>query len=106
MIDLYRFYDAKGKLLYIGISLHAAIRASTHRHSDWWVLVERMGVEHMQCSRDEALDRERLAIMAERPRYNTAHRGAVKRPPPNPDVALCPDCHERAVAPYRKSCFT
>lgn len=73
--DLYRFYDADERLLYVGISLHAAHRASEHRGDKaWWGDVARMDVEHL-ADRAEALKAERRAIRNERPVYNIT--GAV-----------------------------
>jgi hypothetical protein len=73
-IDLYRFYDRDGGLLYIGISLHAAQRASQHRHGQpWWPEVARMDVESVSGDRADAEAAERAAILAEKPRYNVVH---------------------------------
>jgi hypothetical protein len=82
-MDLYRFYDADDALLYVGISLHAAVRASEHRRAKpWWPFVARMEVEHLgEVTRVEAERHERSVILAERPRYNLAH---------NPDAAAVP----------------
>jgi hypothetical protein len=78
--DLYRFYDASGQLLYVGISLHAAQRASEHRKDKaWWSDVARMEVQHLP-TRHAALDAERTAIVNERPLHNVVHnqqRGSV-----------------------------
>ena len=108
MIDLYRFYDAKGKLLYVGISLNAAARAATHRKGrEWWTLAARMEIDHMDCDREEALERERQAISGERPLYNTNGRGngaRRARPPRNPNALPCPVCNDRAIEAYRKTC--
>ena len=50
--DLYRFYNAADQLLYIGISLHAAARASQHSKAQpWWQDVARMDVTHHQIGR-------------------------------------------------------
>lgn len=71
-IDLYRFYDALDRLLYIGISLNAAQRASQHRQDkQWWGDVVRMEVEHLAVtSRREAEQLEREAIERESPLHN------------------------------------
>lgn len=74
--DLYRFYDVDNHLLYVGISLHAAQRASEHRgDKSWWSDVARMNIEHL-ADRTEALEAELTAIRTERPRYNVT--GAVR----------------------------
>jgi len=74
VIDLYRFYDATERLLYVGISLSAAGRAADHRgEKGWWRDVARMEVEHLDVARDEALRIERKTILAERPLHNVVH---------------------------------
>lgn len=78
MIDLYRFYDKADQLLYIGISLSAAQRASQHRKTQgWWPLVARMEVEHLDVTRGQIEALERAAIQNERPRYNVVHNGVA-----------------------------
>jgi len=70
-MDLYRFFDADDRLLYVGISLHAAHRASEHGDKPWWPDVERMNVEHLEASnRREAEVFEREVIIAEKPVHN------------------------------------
>lgn len=75
MIDLYRFFDADERLLYVGISLNAAKRASEHKKDkQWWSDVARMEVQHLDVSsRSEAEELERKAIRAERPVHNVMH---------------------------------
>lgn len=73
-MDLYRFFNNKDRLLYVGISLSAAQRAAEHRSSKpWWPEVARMEVEHLKCERDGALAIERSAIEREKPLYNVTH---------------------------------
>jgi len=73
--DLYRFYDAGGRLLYVGISLSAVKRAAEHRgDKDWWPEVSRMEVKRHP-TRAAALDAERAAIATEGPAYNVTHNG-------------------------------
>jgi hypothetical protein len=68
--DLYRYYDAGDRLLYVGISFHAVVRAAQHRsEKPWWSDVRRMEVEHLQ-TRREALQAEAVAIRTERPIHN------------------------------------
>jgi len=80
-IDLYRFYDALDRLLYIGISLNAAQRASQHRQDkQWWGDVARMEVEHLTAaSRRDAERVERDAIIAERPLHNITWNATPSR---------------------------
>lgn len=70
--DLYRHFDADGKLLYVGISLSALQRTMSHKHSGWWEMVTRIEIERHN-TRDEALDAEREAIKTERPEFNKMH---------------------------------
>lgn len=70
---LYRFFDATGRLLYIGITMNPANRWD--RHSDdkpWWSQVARIAIETLP-SRADALDAERRAIQAEQPLHNVIH---------------------------------
>jgi hypothetical protein len=77
--QLYRYYDGRGKLLYVGISLSAALRLGQHRKkSGWYRKVARMEIENHP-TRDVALRAEALAIAAESPRHNTI------RPETHPD---------------------
>lgn len=74
-IDLYRFFDATDRLLYVGISLNAAMRASQHKVAkSWWPDVARMEVQHLgYVDRRRAEDIERIAIINERPIFNVKH---------------------------------
>jgi hypothetical protein len=95
MTDLYRFFDANGRLLYVGISLHAAQRASDHRRDkDWWSDVARMDVEH-QADRQTALKAELLAIRTEHPIHNII--GATVTPTATPATIpwRCQDCQRQ-----------
>jgi hypothetical protein len=71
--DLYRYYDARGTLLYVGISKSAVARAMQHeRLSPWWGRWAVMLREAFP-TRDLALEAERHAIRTEHPRHNIAH---------------------------------
>jgi predicted GIY-YIG superfamily endonuclease len=71
--DLYRFFDADETLLYVGISLNAAKRASQHRKDKpWWPDVATMTVERHD-TREAALEAEAEAIRSERPLHNVQH---------------------------------
>jgi len=75
--DLYRYFDAEGRLLYVGISFSAIARAAQHRESTgWWCDVARMHVEHLP-TRSDALDAERQAIRTEQPLHNVVHNGKI-----------------------------
>ncbi|MGY1439498.1 GIY-YIG nuclease family protein [Streptomyces reniochalinae] len=66
---LYRFYDGKGRLLYVGVSSQLERRWAQHEMSKpWWHLVERRTVEWHATGR-EALAAEEQAINSEAPLY-------------------------------------
>ncbi len=76
---LYRYFDAEGALLYVGITNHAVLRALQHsKFSRWWPSVRSATFEHFP-AREEAIAAETLAIRAERPPYNVV--GQPDRPP-------------------------
>jgi hypothetical protein len=70
--ELYRHFDAKGVLLYVGISLSAVERLRQHRAAfNWFGQIVRVDIEVFP-SRKEAVAAERRAVKAENPKYNTA----------------------------------
>lgn len=73
---LYRFYDAAGQLLYVGISVDFPHRAASHRRRQcWWRDRARTTLQFFP-SRATAEEAERLAIRAEHPRYNVVHNAS------------------------------
>lgn len=79
--DLYRFYDSDDRLLYVGISLHAATRASQHRSEKaWWPNVVRMDVERLP-DRQAAQAAELAAIRGEKPLHNVVGNNYCSRAP-------------------------
>jgi predicted GIY-YIG superfamily endonuclease len=67
---LYRLYNSKGKLLYVGITGNIKTRFATHAESKpWWPEVSRRTVE-WHLTRDSAAEAEVKAIKRERPLYN------------------------------------
>lgn len=67
---LYRHFDAKGKLLYVGISLSATYRLSQHKQaSPWFGEIARVEIEKCE-TRAQALEKERVAIVEEKPTHN------------------------------------
>lgn len=73
MVQLYRHFDATGRLLYVGISFSAIARAMQHRSdAEWWLQIARIEIVNYS-SRAAALKAERAAIQEERPSYNKAH---------------------------------
>jgi hypothetical protein len=69
---LYRFYDAAGALLYVGITHDIEERWGNHRTTkEWWPDVAHQTVEWYD-TRPAALAAEVVAIRTEEPRYNVA----------------------------------
>lgn len=67
---LYRHFDAKGVLLYVGISFSALMRLQGHKkNSSWFSEISTVTLERFY-NRQGALAAERKAIAEERPRYN------------------------------------
>jgi len=70
---LYRFFDHRGELLYIGVSAALLNRLNQHRESrPWWCDVANVDLEHFE-TREEAFDAERNAIVVEKPTHNVHH---------------------------------
>lgn len=69
---IYRLYDAAGDLLYIGITCRWLVdRLTAHRRTkSWWGDVAAVSIEPQRVPYWEALNVERAAIKAERPRHN------------------------------------
>lgn len=77
--SLYRFYDARGKLLYIGITNSIRLRFAQHKDSkSWWPQVAVREISHYP-SRAAVLAAERAAIIRERPIYNVQHNSNNRR---------------------------
>jgi hypothetical protein len=71
---LYRHYDAKGRLLYVGISLSALARLRQHQErSSWANAITRVTIE-WHPSREVARAAEKRAIREERPIHNKQDR--------------------------------
>lgn len=94
--ELYRWYNAGGELLYVGISMNAAKRAAEHRKDkSWWDEAKRMDKQKF-ASRREAADAERLAIRTEYPKYNVVHavKPGTNHPATTKQVWVCRHCNE------------
>lgn len=79
--DLYRHYDSRSELLYVGISLSAVARLSQHKlHAHWFTDIRRVEIERFDTP-DRARAAERKAIKGEKPKHNIAHR-IIVRPKP------------------------
>lgn len=77
---LYRLFDRRDVLLYIGIANNYGRRMEQHiRSKPWWPDVATTKIERF-ATRELALDAEREAIGRERPRYNVQHATADGRP--------------------------
>ncbi|MEU4410701.1 GIY-YIG nuclease family protein [Streptosporangium sp. NPDC023963] len=75
---LYRFYDATGVLLYVGITADPGVRFKKHRgDKEWWTEVANIRIEKLP-TRAAVLDAERRAIREERPLWNVAHNDAAQ----------------------------
>lgn len=71
--DLYRHWDAEGRLLYVGISLSAVQRLAAHRQSSrWYPRIKWIEIERHP-TREAALEAERIAIRDEKPLCNLDH---------------------------------
>jgi hypothetical protein len=66
---LYRHFDVRGSLLYVGISISAVARLCQHRGSPWFREIVRVDIERCQ-TRELAEFLEASAIKNEKPRYN------------------------------------
>lgn len=72
---LYRFFDATGVLLYVGITNNPARRFTQHGvDREWWHEVETIRMQRFD-DRESVLAAEREAIKTEQPRYNIIHAG-------------------------------
>jgi excinuclease UvrABC nuclease subunit len=70
MIHLYRHFNSKNELLYVGISLSAVHRLEQHkRTAHWFEDLKRVEIERFS-SRIEAMDAEKRALETEQPKYN------------------------------------
>ena len=76
--ELYRHFNAKGELLYVGISLSTVARLVAHRHSSgWFDEIATIAVERFE-SRDDAESAEISAIKIEAPKFNRLHTNCTK----------------------------
>lgn len=74
---VYRLYCVE-QLLYVGSSSNPDMRIKCHRNEKAWPeLITHSDAEEFE-TRAEALEAERLAIVAERPKYNVTHGAAVQ----------------------------
>lgn len=83
--SLYRYFDAEGRLLYVGITARRTRRGHEHeRDKDWWGDVASSTIEHFP-TRAEASEAEGLAISSENPLHNLNRRRVTLPKPPPPE---------------------
>lgn len=82
---MYRFFDAQGRLLYVGVTVAGLARWTAHASTQpWWTDVASARIAHFQ-SVELALLAEVEAIRTEHPAYNIIHRFPRE---PRPEPAL------------------
>lgn len=70
---VYRIYDARGELLYIGCSINVFVRSTAHATlKNWWRKVATIKVRHYKTD-TAALSAEADAIFNESPKFNRLH---------------------------------
>jgi hypothetical protein len=75
--ELYRHFDADGKLLYVGRALNALERLTVHRdNAPWYYEITTVTIERFATYR-ELLDAEQVAIRRENPRHNVQYASSV-----------------------------
>ncbi|MFE2710592.1 GIY-YIG nuclease family protein [Streptomyces mirabilis] len=91
---LYRFFDANGALLYVGITKNFGQRWVSHaKKKPWWPKVQRHTAEWFD-TRREAEAAEKQAVVSEGPKYNLVHKPRTPRAPvlrPTPPVKVLAD---------------
>lgn len=71
--QLYRHFNKKDELLYVGISLSAVARLGQHKeHANWFNTISRVEIETFD-TRRQVVKAEKTAIQAECPLYNIHH---------------------------------
>lgn len=80
--DVYRVYDSRGQLLYVGASVNVFKRFHEHRaYAPWWYWA-RTGTVHRYENRRMARHVEALAIRDEMPRFNVTRERTEEHPQP------------------------
>lgn len=71
--SVYQYFDAKGFVLYVGVTARNIRRTQEHAESkDWWPFCVGASIEHY-ATRDLALQREAQLIKRYLPPFNTVH---------------------------------
>jgi predicted GIY-YIG superfamily endonuclease len=77
--SVYRYLDADGVLIYVGITNRGVQRQGEHNtHAKWWRFVRSQDVEHYD-DRETALRRERHLIEKHQPPFNVVHNAEHPR---------------------------
>lgn len=101
---LYRFYDATGVLLYVGITADPGARWRKHAHEKpWWQEVVKVTLEQLP-DRGSVVRAEEAAIKTEHPRYNVVHNRVSRRAPssaPAPATSHLPYTTDANLWTYR-----
>lgn len=71
---VYRHFDSRGELLYVGCTNSVAQREQTHQVHSWWWPAVASTRNLLFPTREKALSVERHAIWAERPKCNVKGR--------------------------------
>lgn len=88
---LYRFYDVRSRLLYVGITQNLDWRLTNHADKkEWFQSVHRVTIK-LYGSGDEARRAERDAIRNEGPLHNVVHNRGKNSQPVNGQSTLSPD---------------
>lgn len=72
---LYRFYDADGRLLYVGCTVDLARRTSEHRQMSWWFQMVTKTRLQVFVAEEAARAAEAVAIQEEQPAFNKVGTG-------------------------------
>lgn len=72
MTYLYRFFDADGRLLYVGMSYRIEKRLDKHRVAKPWNQIARIEIAQFP-TRTDAVAAEREAILSEAPAWNVVY---------------------------------
>lgn len=87
-MQLYRYYNSSGDLLYVGKSLDAVTRLAQHKdRAPWFTQIARIEIEHYE-SETECSKAERLAIRREHPLYNKAFYDFLSNPDAPPGLSV------------------
>ena len=77
--ELYRHFDSKDNLLYVGISFSSIYRLAGHKHkSSWFNSINKIEIER-HATRELALIAEKAAIKNESPLFNIVHNKQTPR---------------------------